>query len=45
MINLDTGMQDVFESYDGNGNRDSRKYFGGTSPLSDARNLLVYYYE
>jgi hypothetical protein len=45
MINLDTGMQDVFESYDGNGKRDTRKYFGGTSPLSDARNLLVYYYE
>jgi hypothetical protein len=45
MINLDTGSQDVFESYDGNGNRDTRKYFGGTTPISGAKNLLVYYYE
>jgi len=45
MINLDTGMQDVFESYDGNGNRDARKYFGGKNSISDAKNLLVYYYE
>lgn len=36
---------DVFESYDGNGNRDARKYFGGTTSISDAKNLLVYYYE
>jgi hypothetical protein len=45
MINLEDGMQDIFESYDGHGNRDNRKYFGGTSLLPDARNLLVYYYE
>jgi len=36
---------DVFESYDGNGNRDARKYFGETTSISDAKNLLVYYYE
>ena len=45
LINLDTGAQDIFKSYDGKGNIDNRKLFGGTESLDGARNLLVYYYE
>jgi hypothetical protein len=43
MINLDTGMQDVFQLYDADGNKDS--FIVGPSPLTDAANLLIYYYE
>ena len=45
MINLENGMQDVFEYYDGIGNLSTTKYFGGGTPLTDAQNLIVYYYE
>ena len=45
MINLEKGMQDVFEYYDGIGNLSTTKYFGGGTPLTDAQNLIVYYYE
>ncbi len=43
MINLDTGCQDVFEAYDANGTRDPK--IEGSQPMTQAANLLVYYYE
>ncbi len=43
MINLDTGMQNVFELYDGNGS--IRNDIKGSTPARNATNLLVYYYE
>jgi len=45
LINLDTGCQDVFEARKANGNIDTREYFKGTTDISNASNLLVYYYE
>ena len=43
MINLDTGMQDVFGHYTPQGAADGR--ITGVTRLDDAANLLVYYYE
>lgn len=43
MVNLDTGMQDVFNVYDTQGN--AYDYPKGPLELSKAVNLLVYYYE
>jgi hypothetical protein len=43
MINLDTGCQDAFQVYKSDGSIDSQ--FKGTTPLSNAANLLCYYYE
>jgi len=43
MINLDTGMQNVYSVYDTNGNEDS--YMKGTTEVKKAANLLVYYYD
>ncbi|MBX2902747.1 MAG: hypothetical protein KF872_04250 [Chitinophagales bacterium] len=43
MINLDTGMQNVFELYDERGNK--RNDIVGKTPAEKATNLLVYYYE
>lgn len=43
MINLDPGMQDVFQYYDSKGVKSD--FITGTIPLSDAANLLIYYYE
>jgi hypothetical protein len=45
MINLDTGCQDVFQAFDKTGNRVVGKGFNGNTDLSNASNLLVYYYE
>lgn len=45
LINLDTGCQDVFEFYKKNGTKDNRKGFSGRSPVTQATNLIVYYYE
>lgn len=45
MINLDTGCQDVFQAFDANGNRVSGKGYNGGTNISNASNLLVYYYE
>jgi hypothetical protein len=45
LINLDTGCQDVFEFYKPNGTLDTRKGFFGKEPISQATNLIVYYYE
>lgn len=45
MINLDTGGQNAFQVYNSNGSIDTRKDFTGTTPLSGAVNLLVYYFE
>lgn len=43
MINLDTGMQDVFTVYDPNGA--PYKDIKGAVSITEAVNLLVYYYE
>jgi exopolysaccharide biosynthesis protein len=43
MINLDTGMQNVFKLYDKNGN--VRNDITGSVDPKDAVNLLVYYFE
>ncbi len=43
MVNLDTGMQNVFELYDANGTK--RSDILGKTPAENATNLLVYYYE
>lgn len=43
MINLDTGMQDVFTVYDPNGN--AYNNIKGAVSITEAVNLLVYYYE
>jgi hypothetical protein len=45
MINLDTGCQNVFQVYQPNGRIDSRTGFSGTESLTQATNLVVYYYE
>jgi hypothetical protein len=42
LINLDTGCQDIFRIYDRNGREMDMK---GEQPLSQAANLLVFYYE
>jgi hypothetical protein len=43
LINLDTGCQDVFQTFDENGN--TKSGFSGRMPVSTAANLIVYYYE
>jgi hypothetical protein len=45
MINLDTGGQNAFKVYRSNGSEDKSKDFVGTTPLQNAVNLLVYYFE
>lgn len=45
LINLDTGCQDVFETYKPTGAVDTRKGFSGKAPITQATNLIVYYYE
>lgn len=47
MINFDTGCQDLFTLYNPDGKENNDAYFKGNSklPLSQAVNLLVYYYE
>ena len=43
ILNLDTGCQNVFQYFDSNGKKD--QIIKGSTPLDDARNLLVYYFE
>lgn len=43
MINLDTGCQNVFNVFRQNGSVDTQ--FRGDTPLTNAANLLVYYFE
>lgn len=45
LLNLDTGMQDVYQVKTSNGSIDSRKGFSGQLSIDKAVNLLVYYYE
>jgi hypothetical protein len=45
LINLDTGCQNVFGVNASNGSVDQRKGFSGTTPITNAANLIVYYYE
>ncbi|MHA8085391.1 hypothetical protein U8695_07415 [Aquirufa antheringensis] len=45
LINLDTGCQDVFQTYKPTGAVDARKGFSGKAPITQATNLIVYYYE
>lgn len=43
LINLDTGMQDVFGSYTSNGDKVTKKGFQGRLDISNSLNLIVYY--
>jgi hypothetical protein len=43
MLNLDTGMQNIFELYNSDGSQNT--LIEGETPLSNAANLLVYYYD
>lgn len=45
LINLDTGCQNIFQVSDKNGNEVTDMNFKGDTPVSNAANLLVYYYE
>jgi hypothetical protein len=45
LINLDTGGQNAFQVYTSGGKVDTRKDFIGPTPLNQAANLLVYYFE
>lgn len=45
LINLDTGCQNVFEVKKPDGSTDTREAFKADKDLSQAVNLLVYYYE
>ena len=45
MINLDTGCQNIFQAYDQKGYSFSAQGFYGKTPITQASNLLVYYYE
>ena len=45
VINLDTGGQNAFKVFSSSGKVDARKAFIGTTPLNQAANLLVYYFE
>jgi hypothetical protein len=45
MINLDTGCQNVFQAYDPAGNPVPGDGFNGKTPITNASNLVVYYYE
>ncbi len=43
LVNLDTGMQDVYQLYNKDGSLN--KNIQGATPAAQAKNLLVYYYE
>jgi hypothetical protein len=43
LINLDTGMQDVFEAYASTGDKVTKKGFQGKLDISKSLNLIVYY--
>jgi hypothetical protein len=43
LINLDTGMQDVFGSYTSKGDKVTKKGFQGRLDISNSLNLIVYY--
>lgn len=43
LINLDTGMQDVFGSYTPTGDKATKKGFQGRLDISNSLNLIVYY--
>lgn len=45
LLNLDTGGQNVFNCFKKDGSVDTRPLFTGVTPLENACNLLVYYYE
>jgi hypothetical protein len=45
MVNLDTGCQNIFQAYDSKGRIVPGDGFNGTTPITQASNLLVYYYE
>jgi hypothetical protein len=45
MINLDTGCQNIFILYDSQGNLMETPKLTGTVSISEAANLLVYYYD
>jgi hypothetical protein len=45
MINLDPGCQDVYKVFNQNGTMSTDKNFCGSRDISEAANLLVYYYE
>ena len=45
IINLDTGCQNVFQAYNYNGSELDGDGFNGKTPLSNASNLIVFYYE
>lgn len=45
MINVDPGCQDVFKVYNSTGTTLTSKGFYGTYDISQAANLVVYYYE
>ncbi|MCU7551410.1 hypothetical protein OCK74_19970 [Chitinophagaceae bacterium LB-8] len=45
MINLDTGCQNVFSLFDSKGNKVANKNFAGDTDITNASNLIVYYYE
>jgi hypothetical protein len=43
MINLETGMFDIFKFYDKNGN--VRNDISGSAEPKNAKDLLIYYFE
>jgi len=43
ILNFDTGMYDIFQAFNQDGTEDTN--LRGTTPVSDAQNLMVYYYE
>lgn len=45
LINLDVGAQDIYMVKEPNGKTKSAEGFSGTVPLSEAKNLLVFYFE
>jgi hypothetical protein len=45
LINLDVGAQDVYMVKEPNGRTKASEGFTGTVPLSEAKNLLVFYFE
>jgi len=45
VINLDTGCQDVYQVWNGKGGVLADREYKGITPISNAANLLVYYFE
>lgn len=45
IVNLDTGCQNVFQLRKNDGSIDNRTEFKGDVPITNAANLIVYYYE